>query len=61
MPAGAWKLRIEDILEAIENMSRLTHGMTYRAFCADSKTTKAVLYNMAVIGEAARPGQSHEI
>jgi uncharacterized protein with HEPN domain len=55
MPARVWKFRIEDILEAIEDTRQLTHGMTYNALCADSKTTKAVLlYNMAVIGEAAR-------
>lgn len=54
MPARAWKFRIEDILEAIEDIRQLTNGMTYNAFCADNKTTKAVLYNMAVIGEAAR-------
>ena len=54
MPARAWKFRIEDILEAIEDINRLTSGMTYGIFCADNKTTKAVLYSMAVIGEAAR-------
>ncbi len=54
MPVRAWKFRIEDILEAIEDVIRLTNGMTYSSFCADNKTTKAVLYNMAVIGEAAR-------
>ncbi len=54
MPARAWKFRIEDILEAIDDISRLTSGMTFSTFCADNKTTKAVLYNLAVIGEAAR-------
>lgn len=53
MPARTWKFRIEDILEAIEDITRLTSGMSFDSFCADNRTTKAVLYNMAVIGEAA--------
>jgi uncharacterized protein with HEPN domain len=34
MPGRAWKFRIEDILEAIEDMSRLTSGMTSTAHSA---------------------------
>jgi len=49
-----WKLRIEDILEAIDQIAQFTQGMTFEAFCADAKTVKASLYNIAVIGEAAR-------
>lgn len=54
MPAREWKFRIEDILEALDDIDQMTKGMTYGTFCADNKTVKAVLYNMAVIGEAAR-------
>lgn len=54
MPARSWKFRIEDILEALDDISRLTSEMSYNVFCADSKTIKAVLYNLIVIGEAAR-------
>ncbi len=54
MPAREWKSRIEDILEAIEDIEQLTEDMTYSTFCADNKAVKAVLYNAAVIGEAAR-------
>jgi len=54
MPARDWKFRIEDILEAIDDIGLLTGSMSYEEFCADNRTMKAVLYNMAVIGEAAR-------
>ena len=53
MPPREWKLRIEDILEAIAQIVQFTKGMTFEAFCADTKTIKASLYNIAVIGEAA--------
>lgn len=49
-----WKFRIEDILEAIDDIGVLGGGMTYEELCADARTVKALLYNMAVIGEAAR-------
>jgi uncharacterized protein with HEPN domain len=54
MPAREWKSRIEDILDAIRDIEQLTEDMTCGTFCADNKTVKAVLYNTAVIGEAAR-------
>ncbi len=54
MPARDWKLRIEDILEAIQEIIQYTDGMTFEAFCKDTKTVKAVLYCIAVIGEAVR-------
>jgi len=54
MPPRDWKFRIEDIIAAISDILELTREMTFESFCRDPKTTKAVLYNMAVIGEAAR-------
>jgi uncharacterized protein with HEPN domain len=54
MPVREWKFRIEDIIEALNDTEQLTREMTYGAFCGDNKTVKAVLYNMAVVGEAAR-------
>ena len=54
MPSRDWELRIEDIFEAINEIAQFTKGMTFEAFCADPKTIKACLYNIAVIGEAAR-------
>ena len=54
MPVRDWKFRIEDILEAVQDSLELTQGMDYDTFCQDKRTLKAVLYNLAVIGEAAR-------
>jgi uncharacterized protein with HEPN domain len=46
--------RIQDILEQAEEILTFADGLDYDAFCADTKTVKAVLYDLAVIGEAAR-------
>jgi uncharacterized protein with HEPN domain len=54
MPSRDWKIRIIDILQAIEEILKLTEGMTAAQFSQDTRTVKAVLYNFAVIGEAAR-------
>lgn len=54
MPSRDWKFRIEDIVEAIDDISLLIGGMSYEDLCANTTTMKAILYNMAVIGEAAR-------
>lgn len=54
MPVRDWKFRIADILEAIQDILEITRGMEYETFRQDKKTLKAVLYNLAVIGEAAR-------
>lgn len=49
-----WRLRIDDILEAIERIAQYTAGMTRETFSADDKTLDAVIRNIEVIGEAAR-------
>ena len=54
MPSREWRFRVEDIVEAIDDISRLIAGLTPEDFYANATTVKAVLYNMAVIGEAAR-------
>jgi uncharacterized protein with HEPN domain len=46
--------RIRDILDAIAEIDRFVAGMTYEQFEADPKTIKAVIADLAVIGEAAR-------
>ncbi len=53
MPSREWKIRITDILQAIKEILELTEGMTAAQFSQDTRTVKAVLYNFAVIGEAA--------
>lgn len=56
MPNRDWKFRIEDILEAIDDIGCLIGDLTYEDLCVNTTTLKAVLYmyNMAVIGEAGR-------
>jgi uncharacterized protein with HEPN domain len=49
-----WKFRIRHILDAIAENSSYVRGMTYSVFCADSKTMKAIVWNLVIIGEAAR-------
>lgn len=53
MPPRDWRLRIQDILEAIVAIGEYTRGMDYEAFRSDRKTVDAVLRNLTVIGEAA--------
>ncbi len=53
MPRRGWKLRISDIIEAIENALDYSAGMTFEQFVADRKTIDAVIRNFIVIGEAA--------
>lgn len=47
-----WKIRIHDILKAIEAIRSYTHGMSYEEFVADRKTVDAVVRNFIIIGEA---------
>lgn len=48
-----WKFRLRHMLEAIEECRRFVEGMTYAEFCADAKTMKAIVWNIATLGEAA--------
>lgn len=54
MPPRDWRLRLEDILEAIGKIRVYTEGMDAEAFCRDPKTIDAVVRNLTIIGEAAR-------
>ena len=49
-----WRLRLRHVLDAIAESRSFVAGMTYDAFCADAKTLKAVVWNIAMIGEAVR-------
>ncbi len=53
MPSRSFENRIRDILEAIVEIESFTEGITFEEFQQDQITVKAVLYNMAIIGEAA--------
>jgi uncharacterized protein with HEPN domain len=48
-----WRDRIRDILDAIAEIQRFTHGMDYDAFKLDDKSIRAVEMNFIIIGEAA--------
>ena len=54
MPHRNWKLRITDIIEAIEKILSYVEGMAFDEFVDDPKTIDAVIRNITVIGEAAR-------
>jgi uncharacterized protein with HEPN domain len=54
VPPRQWKLRLEDILEAMHKIQRYTSGMTTESFFTESQTIEAVAYNFIVMGEAAR-------
>ncbi|OIP33139.1 MAG: DUF86 domain-containing protein [Deltaproteobacteria bacterium CG2_30_66_27] len=54
MPPREWRLRIEDILEAIHKIRRYVSGLSFDEFQSDDKVVDAVVRNLEVIGEAAR-------
>jgi len=48
-----WSLRLEDILEAINDLESFTVSMNIEEFKADKKTLFAVIRCFEIIGEAA--------
>jgi uncharacterized protein with HEPN domain len=54
MPLRDWRFRLEDMLKAMNEIKQFTRDLTFDRFCADTRTMQAVLYSLAVIGEAAR-------
>ena len=53
MPSRSWKVRIDDILEAIGKIERYTNELDFSAFQSDEKTIDAVIRNLEIIGEAS--------
>jgi uncharacterized protein with HEPN domain len=53
MPPREWKLRIQDILDAIAKIRRYTDALTIDTLMADEKTVDAVMRNITIIGEAS--------
>jgi uncharacterized protein with HEPN domain len=53
MPIRNWKLRVQDILEAIEGARNYVTGMSFEDFLRDGRTIDAVIRKLTVIGEAA--------
>ncbi|MEI7704795.1 MAG: DUF86 domain-containing protein [Deltaproteobacteria bacterium] len=52
MPPRDWRLRITDILAAVERIHRYTAGLQEARFARDEKTVEAVCFALVVIGEA---------
>jgi len=52
-PEREWRFRIQDIIEAIQNIEEYMGGQSFEEFAADRKTVDAVIRNFIVIGEAA--------
>lgn len=48
------RLRLMDILDAVDRILSYVSGMSYDDFLADHKTQDAVARNIEIIGEAAR-------
>jgi uncharacterized protein with HEPN domain len=53
LPRRDWRLRLRDILGAVERIQRFTEGLVLESFCQDERTVAAVSYELVVIGEAA--------
>jgi hypothetical protein len=54
VPSRDWQNRVKDVLAAIAEIREFTSEITFEEFQGDRKTIGAVLYNLAIIGEAAR-------
>ena len=48
-----WRVRVEDMLEAIERIERYIDEMAEETFIHDERTIDAVANNLEIIGEAA--------
>ena len=49
-----YRLYLKDILSAIEKIEAFIAGMSFDEFCADDKTSSAVIRKFEIIGEATK-------
>lgn len=49
-----WLLYLDDLIDSAEKLQRFLAGRAFESFCADDILFDAVLFNLAVIGEAAK-------
>ncbi len=49
-----WLLYLDDLIESAEKILRFLRGCSYESFAADEMLFDAVLFNLAVIGEAVK-------
>jgi uncharacterized protein with HEPN domain len=54
LPPREWRLRVEDVVDAISRIERYVSGLNFEQFRDDQKTVDAVVRNLEVIGEAVR-------
>lgn len=54
LPPRAWRLRLQDIADAMDRIADYIQGMDEFGFKNDPKTVDAVLHNLQIAGEAAR-------
>ena len=54
MSSRSDKARIQDILKSINSIQNRMTGIDFDSFCEDETTLKAVLYDLMIIGEAAK-------
>jgi uncharacterized protein with HEPN domain len=54
VPPRDWRVRVADILSAVQDIESHRAGLTAQTFELDRKALQAVLFNLVVIGEAAR-------
>lgn len=54
MPPEVWRLRIQDIIDSIDRIEVYLSGISHEWFTEDQRTRDAVVWNIAVICEAAR-------
>lgn len=54
MPVEGWRVRVQDILGALERTSRYIHSMDLQSFATSQMVMDAVVYNFVVIGESTR-------
>jgi hypothetical protein len=52
VPPRDWRLRVADILAAVERIGRYTANLHEADFARDEKTVEAVCFALVVIGEA---------
>jgi uncharacterized protein with HEPN domain len=53
MSPREWQARVDDILDAIDEIQRFTAGMDFESFRNDARTMRAVELDFIIIGEAA--------
>ncbi|HEU4558283.1 MAG TPA: DUF86 domain-containing protein, partial [Longimicrobium sp.] len=54
MSPRSWQQRIVDIIESAEKILAAVQGVEFSRFASDALLRDAVLYNVVIIGEAAR-------